>query len=73
MLVELKSGHRVEVPGAPTGDGAADQAAWTPNGRWLLALTDGRLRAVDTTTDTVVTIGGTLAGLRHLAVAGPAT
>ena len=73
VLVELKSGHRVEVPGAPAGQDGVAQAAWTPNGRYLLALTDGRLRAVDTTTDVVSTIGGTPAGLRHLAVAGTAT
>lgn len=73
VLVELKSGHRVEVPGAPAEQDGVAQAAWTPNGRYLLALTDGRLRAVDTTTDVVSTIGGTPAGLRHLAVAGTAT
>ncbi|MGI3780159.1 MAG: hypothetical protein ACRYG2_05210 [Janthinobacterium lividum] len=73
VLVELKSGHRIEVPGALAGPDGTDQAAWTPNSRYLLALTDGRLRAVDSTTGTVVTIGGTPEGLRHLTVAGTAT
>lgn len=72
VLVALRSGHRVEVPGALRAD-SADQVAWTPDGRYLLALTDGRLRVVDTTTEAVVTIGSTLPDLRHLTVAGSAT
>ena len=73
VLVELGSGHRIEVAGSIGPSGRTDQAAWTPNGRYLLVLTAGRLRAVDTTTDKVVTIGGTPAGLLHLTMAGTAT
>jgi hypothetical protein len=73
VVVELKSGHRVEIPGLPADAYGTDQAAWTPNGRYLLALTDGRLRAFDAGSEAVVTIGGTPAGLRHLTVAGTAT
>jgi hypothetical protein len=73
VLVELRSGHRVEVPGTLPALHGTDQAAWTPNGRYLLALTGGRLRAFDSTTGSVVTIGGTLADLRHLTIAGTAT
>ncbi|GAA3551332.1 hypothetical protein GCM10022197_02810 [Microlunatus spumicola] len=73
VLVELSSGHRVEVPGALADRRSTDQAAWTPNGRYLLTLTDGRLRVFDATTEKVATVGGTPADLRHLTIAGTAT
>ena len=73
VLVELKSGHRVEIPGSLAGPRGTDQAAWTPNGRYLLALTGGRLRVFDTTTERIATVGGTPADLRHLTIAGTST
>lgn len=72
VLVRLKTGHRVEVPGHFSRS-STDQAAWTPNGRYLLVLTGGQLRAVDTTTGKAVTLGGTPANLQHLTVAGTST
>lgn len=73
VLVDLRSGHRVEVPGALADAKGTDQAAWTPNGRYLLAVTDGRLRAFDATTGKVATVAGTPDGLLHVTIAGSAT
>ena len=73
VLVELKSGHRVEVPGSLATDTGGDQAGWTPSSSHLLVLTDGRVRAFDSATEKVVTLGGTLLDLRHLTIGGTAT
>ena len=73
VLVDLTSGHRVEIPGSIADQNGTDQAAWTPNSRYLLAVTGGRVRAFDSSSEKVVTIGGTLAGVRHLTIAGTAT
>ncbi|HEY0240494.1 MAG TPA: hypothetical protein VGC37_17820 [Friedmanniella sp.] len=72
VLVQLKSGHRVQVPGGLAAN-PLDQLAWTPNSRYLLALTDGRVRAFDATSEKVVTVGGTLPSIAHLTIAGTAT
>ena len=59
-VVDLRSGRETVLPGEGTDANANRQLAWSPNSRWLLALTDGRLRAYDTRrgTSRSVALGG---------------
>ena len=71
VLVDLSSGRRVEVPGVLPTDGG-DPAVWSASSRYVLAVTDGRLRAADRLSGKVVTLTDAQPGLRRLAVSPPA-
>lgn len=72
VVVDLEDGHHDLLPGSATDTNPNAQVAWTSTSRWLLALTDGQLRAYDTTTRSVrtPTTGGE--PLLHLASADAA-
>ena len=52
-IIDLRTGKDNLLPGAGTDVNANRQLAWTPNSRWLLALTDHQLRGYDTHTANV--------------------
>ena len=68
-VLDLRSGRVLRVPGRLTDFNPNDQTAWTANGRYLLAVTDGLVRIVDTTTGRVTTPSGLPDHVLH--VTGP--
>ena len=46
--INLRTGHDAVLPGIGTDANANRQLAWSADSRWLLALTDHRLRGYDT-------------------------
>lgn len=46
--IDLSSGDDTVIPGTGTDGNANRQLAWSPNSRWLLALTDHHIQAYDT-------------------------
>ena len=69
-VVDLDRATTHTVDGTPTDVNANTQSAWTPDSRWLLTLTDHRIRAYDTTTDQTKTLGPTNEDLLHLTMTG---
>jgi hypothetical protein len=65
-VVDLATGQSHTLPGNVTDTNGNTQFTWTANGRYFLALTDHRLRAYDTTTETTRTIPVTTDPLLHL-------
>lgn len=49
-VVDLRSGMDTVLPGMGPDSNVNRQLAWSPNSRWLLALTDHQIRAYDTRT-----------------------
>ncbi len=49
-VINLVTGRADTLPGATTDCNPNRQMAWTPNSRWLLALTDHQVRGYDTST-----------------------
>lgn len=47
-VIDLRSGDDTVLPGAGADSNVNRQLAWSPNSRWLLALTDRHLQAYDT-------------------------
>ena len=54
------------LPGAVTDVNVNRQLAWSADGRWLLALTDHRLRTYDTRTHAAGSLPLTTEPLLHL-------
>ncbi len=46
-VVDLQTGRARRLPGATTSSNPNAQFAWTPNGRWLLTVTDHQIRAIE--------------------------
>lgn len=70
-VVDLTGGRDAVLPGAATESNPNRQLTWTPNSRWLLALTDRRFRAFDTHTRTTRTV--TVANEELVHLTGPRT
>lgn len=69
-VISLDQAAVQPIDGAPTDSNPNTQYAWTPDSRWLLALTDHRIRAHDTTTGHTRTLEPTNQKLLHLTMAG---
>lgn len=61
---------RCPVPGPVTDVNSNAQIAWTPNSRWLLAITDHQMRAFDTRPTGPAPSPSTDEQLLHLTMAG---
>jgi hypothetical protein len=70
VVVNLTTGRSRTLPGTLTDLNGNARIAWTPNGRWLLAITDHQMRAYDTSADTSRLVTVTDEQLRHLTMAG---
>lgn len=69
-VLDLDSGAQTALPGALTNVNDNAQYMWTSNSRWLLAVTDGKLRAFDSRSGITRTLRGPQTPILHLAVAG---
>ena len=67
-VIDLRTGRAQTLPGSQTQFNPSSQTGWTANSRWLLTLTDGRLRAYDTRIRMTHTLPITTQPLIHLAV-----
>ena len=72
MVLNLTTGRTRTVPGTLTDVNGNARIAWTPNSRWLLAITDHQMRAYDTRADTSRLITVTDEQFRHLTLPGAA-
>lgn len=69
-VINLDRGAVHPIKGATTDVNPNTQSTWTPDSRWLLTLTDHRLRAYDTTTSRTRTLKLTSEDLLHLTMTG---
>ena len=69
-VLDLTTGKTTVVPGSLTNSNGNTQIGWTRNSRWLLAVTDNKMRGHDTDTGITRTIDITDEPLLHLAMAG---
>lgn len=68
LVIDLRSGARRQVPVTLTSSGGS-ALAWSPDGRWLLAVaSDHTIRAVDPTTWRVTSLGVALPPVDQLTV-----
>ena len=65
-VIDLRTGEDAVLPGVVTDVNVNRQLAWSPDGRWLLALTDHRLRTYDTRTHADGSVPFTTEPLLHL-------
>ncbi len=70
VTVDLETGKVTKLPGWLTDTNPNTQFAWSPNSRYLFAITDHRIRAVDVRSRTVQTLDLIAEPALHLAVAG---
>ena len=70
VTVDLETGTVTKLPGWLTDTNANTQLAWSPNSRYLFAITDHRIRAVDVRRRTVQSLDLVPEPALHLAVAG---
>lgn len=69
-VVDLRTGRRAVLPGTVTDTNVNRQLSWSPNSRYLFALTDHRIRGFDTRTRTTRTVRITDEQLLHLTAFG---
>ena len=55
-VIDLRSGNDAVLPGEGPDSNVNRQLTWSPNSRWLLALTDHQIRAYDTSTRTTTDV-----------------
>jgi hypothetical protein len=70
VVLNLTTGRTHTVPGSLTDLHGNARVAWTPNSRWLLAITDHQMRAYDTRAGTSRLVTVTDEQLQHLTMPG---
>lgn len=70
VTMDLKTGRVTQLPGWLTDTNPTTQFAWSPNSRYLFAITDHRIRAVDVRSRAAQTLDLVPEPALHLTIAG---